>query len=104
MQFALLGSLTVIDDDGDRVAPAGPRLRVLLAALLLHANTPVSADALAETVWDGSPPPAAATAAHADADKSKKPACRFGAKCYRKNPDHFKEFSHDTAGVNDDDD
>jgi len=59
MQFALLGSLTVIDDDGDRVAPAGPRLRVLLAALLLHANTPVSADALAEIVWDGSPPPAA---------------------------------------------
>jgi DNA-binding SARP family transcriptional activator len=35
---------------------AGPRLRVLLAALLLHANTPVPAGELADMVWDGSPP------------------------------------------------
>jgi DNA-binding SARP family transcriptional activator len=38
---------------------AGPRLRVLLAALLLQANTPVSAHALAEAVWGGQLPPAA---------------------------------------------
>jgi DNA-binding SARP family transcriptional activator len=59
MRFSMLGSLTVIDDDGNRVTPAGPRQKVLLAALLLHANTPVSAEALAEAVWDASPPPAA---------------------------------------------
>jgi DNA-binding SARP family transcriptional activator/tetratricopeptide (TPR) repeat protein len=33
---------------------------VLLAALLMHAGDPVAADALAELVWDGSPPPGAA--------------------------------------------
>jgi len=26
--------------------------------------------------------------------KGKKPKCSFGDKCYRKNPEHFKEFSH----------
>ncbi|ORY45222.1 hypothetical protein BCR33DRAFT_196816 [Rhizoclosmatium globosum] len=24
------------------------------------------------------------------------PACQYGASCYRKNPDHFREFSHNT--------
>jgi len=23
-----------------------------------------------------------------------KPLCQYGSKCYRKNPQHFKEFSH----------
>ena len=32
---------------------------MLLAALLMHAGSPVPADALAEAVWDGSPPPGA---------------------------------------------
>jgi DNA-binding SARP family transcriptional activator len=49
----------VADNAGDRVAVAGPRLRVLLAALLLHANIPVPASELAELVWDGSPSPGA---------------------------------------------
>jgi DNA-binding SARP family transcriptional activator len=60
MRFSLLGPLVVADSAGDRVALAGPRLRVLLAALLLHANIPVSASELAEMVWDGSPPSGAA--------------------------------------------
>ncbi len=59
MRFSLLGPLAVADDAGVQVAVAGPRLRILLAALLLHANMPVSADLLAEMVWDGSPPPEA---------------------------------------------
>jgi DNA-binding SARP family transcriptional activator len=42
------------------VVLAGARLRVLLAALLLQADTPVAWEALAEVVWDGAPPPAAA--------------------------------------------
>jgi DNA-binding SARP family transcriptional activator len=61
LRFSLLGPLAVADGAGARVAVAGPRLRVLLAALLLHANMPVPADALAEMVWDGSPPPEAVT-------------------------------------------
>ena len=59
MWFALLGPLAVTDGTGRGVVLAGPRQRVLLAALLLHPNVPVPAEALAEMVWDGSPPPAA---------------------------------------------
>jgi DNA-binding SARP family transcriptional activator len=61
MRFSLLGPLVVADSAGGRVTIAGPRLRVLLAALLLHANMPVPASVLAEMVWDGSPPPGAVT-------------------------------------------
>jgi DNA-binding SARP family transcriptional activator len=56
MRFSLLGPLAVADTAGDPVSIPGPRLRVLLAVLLLHANTPVSAGELVEMVWDGSPP------------------------------------------------
>ena len=60
MRFALLGPLVVADGEGNPAALAGPRLRVLLAALLLHANVPVPAGELAEMVWDGTPPAGAA--------------------------------------------
>ena len=59
MRFALLGPLTVVGEAGERVSLSGPRLRTLLATLLLHANTPVSTEALAEAVWDSAPPPPA---------------------------------------------
>src|ERR1035441_9260160 len=45
----------------DPVVVPGARQSALLASLLLSANAPVSCDALAEAVWDGSPPPGAAT-------------------------------------------
>ena len=25
---------------------------------------------------------------------SKKPVCKYGSSCYRKNPDHLRQFSH----------
>ncbi len=56
MLFALLGPLIVADSSGQLVAPSGPRLRILLAALLLRAGNPVPTSDLAEMVWDGSPP------------------------------------------------
>ena len=59
VRFGLLGPLELIGDDGATLPVDGARLRVLLAALLLQANTPVSAEALADAVWDGAPPPAA---------------------------------------------
>jgi DNA-binding SARP family transcriptional activator/tetratricopeptide (TPR) repeat protein len=59
MRFALLGSLVVADNSGRQVEFGGPRLRTLLASLLLRADTPVPAGELAEMVWDGSPPPGA---------------------------------------------
>jgi DNA-binding SARP family transcriptional activator/tetratricopeptide (TPR) repeat protein len=60
MRFTLLGTLAVADDAGEPVAVPGARQRALLASLLLSANVPVSAAALAEAVWDGSPPPGSA--------------------------------------------
>jgi DNA-binding SARP family transcriptional activator/Tfp pilus assembly protein PilF len=61
VRFALLGTLTLADGTGNPVTVSGPRQRALLACLLLSANAPVSAGALAEAMWDGSPPPGAAT-------------------------------------------
>jgi DNA-binding SARP family transcriptional activator len=58
MRFAILGPLMVHDGESQIDVPKG-RQRVLLAALLVHAGTPVAADALAEVVWDESPPPSA---------------------------------------------
>src|SRR5580693_6017178 len=59
MRFSLLGPLVVADSVGSPIALGGPRLRVLLAALLLRTGIPVPAGELAEVVWDGSPPPRA---------------------------------------------
>ncbi len=59
VRFALLGPMELASTTGERIPMPGPRQRILLAALLLSANVPVSVDALAEAVWDGSPPPGA---------------------------------------------
>jgi DNA-binding SARP family transcriptional activator len=58
MWFGVLGPLLVRNGDAVVTVPAA-RHRALLAALLLHAGTTVSADTLAEIVWDGAPPPRA---------------------------------------------
>jgi DNA-binding SARP family transcriptional activator/tetratricopeptide (TPR) repeat protein len=60
MRLGVLGSLLVVDDEGRHVPMPAPRLRVMLAALLLHADSPLPADSLAELVWDGAPPAGAA--------------------------------------------
>ena len=51
MRFALLGPLSVSDDAGGPVKVTGLLRRTLLAALLLDAGTPVSADRLAALLW-----------------------------------------------------
>ncbi|MFF8378285.1 BTAD domain-containing putative transcriptional regulator [Streptomyces sp. NPDC015661] len=64
VKFGLLGSLVV--HDGTELRPVtGPKVRVLLAALLLQANRTVSRDALKEALW-GSSVPASADAALAN--------------------------------------
>ena len=60
MRLGVLGPLLVLDEAGRRVPVAAARLRVLLAALLLHANAPVPTESLTELVWDGAPPGGAA--------------------------------------------
>jgi DNA-binding SARP family transcriptional activator/tetratricopeptide (TPR) repeat protein len=61
VRFGLLGTLVLADGHSGPVTVSGARQRTLLASLLLSANVPVSLDALAESVWDGSPPDGAAT-------------------------------------------
>jgi DNA-binding SARP family transcriptional activator/tetratricopeptide (TPR) repeat protein len=56
VRFRLLGPMAVDDIAAGGAVPGGARLRVLLAALVLRANTPVSRETLVEAVWDGEPP------------------------------------------------
>ena len=59
MDYRILGPLEVLD--GSRRLPlGGPKQRALLALLLLHANEPVSADALIDRLWGERPPATAA--------------------------------------------
>src|SRR5215203_2488965 len=62
MEFRILGSLEVRADDGGPVALGGAKPRALLAALLLHANEPVSAERLAIALWGEDAPAGAAKA------------------------------------------
>ncbi|HEX5621623.1 MAG TPA: BTAD domain-containing putative transcriptional regulator, partial [Solirubrobacteraceae bacterium] len=57
--FGVLGPL-VVRVDGRDIDLGGPRQRALLAALLLRAGEPVSADALAQMLWGDEAPPSAA--------------------------------------------
>jgi DNA-binding SARP family transcriptional activator/WD40 repeat protein len=59
VQFRVLGPLEVTDDRGP-VALGGPKQRRLLAVLISRLGEPVSADVLAEAVWDGKAPRSAA--------------------------------------------
>ncbi|MFF0203382.1 BTAD domain-containing putative transcriptional regulator [Streptomyces sp. NPDC005017] len=55
LRFSVLGPLAVHRDG--RPLPLGPlKQRVVLAALLTSANSPVSVDALTDTVWPEEPP------------------------------------------------
>jgi DNA-binding SARP family transcriptional activator/tetratricopeptide (TPR) repeat protein len=58
MWVGVLGPLS-IRCDGGPIAVKAARQRTVLAVLLVNANRVVPADELAETVWDGSPPPTA---------------------------------------------
>jgi len=55
MEFAILGPLEVCCE-GQAVALTGPRLRMVLAALLLEANRAVSTERLVAVLWEAEPP------------------------------------------------
>ncbi len=61
IDFRILGPLEVLVD-GRAVAPRASKQRTLLAILLLHANAPVSVDALVEALWGERPPQTVRTA------------------------------------------
>ena len=60
VQFHALGALTVTNN-GDELSIGGPRQRRLVAMLLIHRNSVVSVDRLADAVFAGDPTPAAST-------------------------------------------
>lgn len=60
MRFSILGPLEVSSDCGTAVRLGGPRQRVVLATLLIHANRMVTVPHLLEAVWCEEPPPSAA--------------------------------------------
>jgi DNA-binding SARP family transcriptional activator len=60
VQFLVLGPLEVLAE-GRAVALGGPKPRLLLATLLVHANEVVSADRLIDVLWDDGPPDSALT-------------------------------------------
>lgn len=55
MEFRLLGPVEVFED-GEPLSLGGPKQRGLLVLLLLHANDPVSRDALIDGLWGSRPP------------------------------------------------
>ena len=58
MRIGLLGELEVLDEEGNDLAPAGAKLRALLAVLALHVGRVVPAEQLIDALW-GEEPPAA---------------------------------------------
>ncbi|WP_354644577.1 AfsR/SARP family transcriptional regulator [Kitasatospora camelliae] len=60
MLFSMLGPLSV-EVNGRECVVSAPRQRVVLALLLCNANRVVSIDRIAAAVWDGGPPPSAAS-------------------------------------------
>ncbi|MCM6774572.1 AfsR/SARP family transcriptional regulator [Nocardia sp. CDC159] len=61
LDFSVLGSLTVTRGDGFVLTPTPPKLRLLLAMLILRANQVVSADWLIHGLWGAHPPRTAVT-------------------------------------------
>jgi DNA-binding SARP family transcriptional activator len=62
VRFGLLGPLLVTGGAGQVAVLRAATQRTILAALLINANATVSAARLAEILWEGCPPPSAATA------------------------------------------
>jgi predicted ATPase/DNA-binding SARP family transcriptional activator len=60
----VLGTLDVITDGGRRIALSSPKLRRLLAVLLIDAGAVVSVDRLADAIWGDAPPVNVAGALH----------------------------------------
>nr|BFE55524.1 hypothetical protein GCM10020063_000500 [Dactylosporangium thailandense] len=58
MRFGILGPL-LVSRDGEPVAVGGPKQRALLSLLLLRPNRLLTADWLADALWDGAPPSSA---------------------------------------------
>jgi len=61
LEFGILGPLEVVGETGAAVRLGGPRQRATLAILLLHSNSVVSVDDLADALYAGAAPVTAVT-------------------------------------------
>jgi DNA-binding SARP family transcriptional activator len=99
MWLAILGPLLVHDGETPVDVPRG-RLRVLLAALLLHAGNPVGADTLADVVWDGAPPPGAAVTLRSHVLRLRRVlGPRAGARLVTRHPGYLLQAGEDEVDV-----
>jgi predicted ATPase/DNA-binding SARP family transcriptional activator len=64
VEYGLLGPFRVLDDEGADVQPSAPKVRTLLALLLLNRGQPVSPDRIADTLWGDEPPRSAPNLVH----------------------------------------
>ncbi|HET8641102.1 MAG TPA: BTAD domain-containing putative transcriptional regulator, partial [Pseudonocardiaceae bacterium] len=60
LRFGLLGAFEVTGSDGERYTPTAPRLRTVLALLLMRPGAVVTVAELAGEMWGVDPPPTAA--------------------------------------------
>jgi predicted ATPase/DNA-binding SARP family transcriptional activator len=60
VDYEVLGQLRVLDQNGAEVQLSAPKLRTLLALLLVNRGRPVSVDRIADTLWGDVPPRSAA--------------------------------------------
>ena len=79
MRYRLLGPLEVIGENGQAVALAGGRERVLLATLVLGANQTVSTDRLVDALWGDDRPATAANSLQVHVSKLRKKLVEAGA-------------------------
>jgi predicted ATPase/class 3 adenylate cyclase/DNA-binding winged helix-turn-helix (wHTH) protein len=79
MRFRLLGPLEVIGEDGQPIAFAGEKERILLATLVLGANQLVSVDRLVDAIWGDDPPATAANTLQAHISRLRKKLSGAGA-------------------------
>jgi DNA-binding SARP family transcriptional activator/Tfp pilus assembly protein PilF len=95
MWFAILGPLQAHDGETPVDVPKG-RQRALLAALMMHAGSPVSAGALTEMVWDGSPPPGADVTLRSHVLRLRRVlGPRAGARLVTRHPGYLLQASED---------
>ena len=60
MQFGILGTVEVLDDDGTPIDVGGAQPRVVLGMLLMAGGRLVTPEAVIDVLWGDDPPPSAA--------------------------------------------
>jgi DNA-binding SARP family transcriptional activator/tetratricopeptide (TPR) repeat protein len=86
VRFGLLGPLQVIVGAGAPTAVTAAKQRVVLAALLLAGGRVVSADSLAEALWDASAPPNAPAAVRTHVARLRRALGPVGARIVGRSP------------------